>query len=254
MQRSTAIATVTLAVLLGLAGIATATTWAEATIDCPVCQKKIQVKQVASFGSYIYRWPSRLQMLFWPYTDGAAIYFCKHCHAAWFMGDLDDLTPQKRAAITAAVTKVRQDQPDVPYDRIPVAYRLKMAMATYGQLGENDFFWSHFHRVGGYHLQAAGDEAGAKTARIEALAVTERMLAGELDQAQRKELLLVKGSMQYLTGRRDDSLATLAQARAVVVSPSADLPAEKAKGANEFLDEVIDALRGHVEKNEPLPQ
>lgn len=218
--------------VVGWAGIALATTWADATIDCPVCQKEIQVKQVASFGSYIYRWPSRMQMLFWPYTAGSAIYFCKHCHASWFMGDLDKLTPEKRAAITTAISKPRQDQTATEYDQVPVAYRLKMAEVVYQVQGENDFFWSHFHRVRGYHLHVAGDKAGAKAARAKALAVTEKMLADELDQAQRKELLLVKGSMQYLIGKRDAALESLLRAKAVVVSQSTNVSAEKARGIN----------------------
>ena len=79
------------------------------------------------------------------------------------------------------------------------------------------------------------------------------MLGGKLDQAQRKELLLVKGSMQYLTGGRDAALKTLGTARAAPVEQSANLTAEKAEDIKSYLDEVIDELKGHVTKNEPLP-
>jgi len=245
---------VVLAVGIGLAGGALATTWADSETDCPVCRKKVEVMEVASFGSYIYRWPSRLQMIFWPATDGLSFWFCKHCHAAWMMGDLRDLGQAKRDKIEKALAPLRKPQPDVPYNQVPLDYRLAMARAVYGQLDENEFFWSHFHRVRGYHLEGLGQKDAARAARTEALAITEKALAGELDQAQRKELLLVKGAMQYLTGKPDDARETLKTARAAPVEQSTNLSAEKAANIAEFLDEVIDDLVQHVARAEPLPR
>jgi hypothetical protein len=253
MKRRTAAIGLALAVVLGVAGVAMATTWAEVTRKCPVCETKIQVREVASFGSYIYQWPSRLQMLFWPYTAGAAVHFCKHCHGAWFMGDVDELNPAQKEAIGKKLEKLREEQRAESYDEVPVAYRLKMAAALYGELGENDFFWSHFHRAVGYQLHVAGDAKGAETARGKALKVTERMLAGELDDAQRKELLIVKTSMLYLTGKRDAALESVARAKGITVSESTNLSAEKAKNINEFLGAIVTDLEKHIAKLEPLP-
>jgi hypothetical protein len=243
-----------LAAGLGLAGLAMATTWADSKIDCPVCQKQIEVKEVASFGTYIYRWASRLQMLFWPFTDDASLYFCRHCHAAWLMGDLQQLTEKQRQQIAKAIEPRRAKQAAVPYTEVPLAYRLDMAELTYQQIGENDFFWNHFYRVKGYHLDAPKTVDEAKRARLKSLEITERMLRGELDQAQHKELLLTKGSMLYLTGKRDAALQTLKRARAAPVEQSTNLSAEKARSIADFLNEIIDELVAHADKNEPLPR
>ena len=52
-----------------------------------------------SYGSYIYQEPSKLQLIFWPYTDTPAWYSCKKCRLSVFMEDFDKVPPEKIAEL-----------------------------------------------------------------------------------------------------------------------------------------------------------
>src|SRR4029079_18355127 len=71
-----------------------ATTWVDADVKCPICGTTNQFRQVASYGNYIYSWPSKYQLVFWPQTDGQSLYSCKKCGLSLFMWDFEALTKE----------------------------------------------------------------------------------------------------------------------------------------------------------------
>ena len=68
-----------LAILLLPAFSPARTTWVDKEVDCPVCETKNTFQTPASWGSYIYRWASKYQYIFWPTTHRNFIYTCSSC-------------------------------------------------------------------------------------------------------------------------------------------------------------------------------
>ena len=82
-------------------------TWFPAVIECPVCGTKNIFLQWGSYGSYIYQYPSKYQLIFWPYTDSAAWYSCKTCRFTAFMGIFQNLPKEKIADLRRALEEVK---------------------------------------------------------------------------------------------------------------------------------------------------
>jgi hypothetical protein len=242
-----------LVVFLGISLAVLATTWASKDMECPLCGKSTKMEVIASYGSYIYNWPSKHQLIFWPVTTGYALYFCEHCHLAMFMGDFQDLAKQsqeKREAVKQAVAPLKKEQPDKRYYQISMPYRLKIAEAAYRQLDKDDAFWCRFYRIQGYHLAGAGDQKGAKAARLKALKLVEKMIDGKVSEPPMKELVFIKGSMQYFTGQKELAKATLKQVSETPLKPSKTITKEHAKNATVYLDGLAKDTLKLVEKGE----
>jgi hypothetical protein len=82
------------------------TKWMPTDIVCPVCQTKNRFMTVLSYGSYVYQFPSKYELIFWPYTDSLGWYSCEHCHYSAFMSDFETLPKEKIAEITEALKTI----------------------------------------------------------------------------------------------------------------------------------------------------
>ncbi|MBW1811504.1 MAG: hypothetical protein JRJ87_25170, partial [Deltaproteobacteria bacterium] len=89
MRRSISI--LGLLVVMAMSASVIATTWGSKAVKCSLCGKETELEVIASYGSYIYRWPSKFQLLFWPRTTARFLYFCKHCHLTAYMGDFQKI-------------------------------------------------------------------------------------------------------------------------------------------------------------------
>jgi nitrate/TMAO reductase-like tetraheme cytochrome c subunit len=241
-------------VVLVMACAALATTWGSKAVTCPICGKDTEMEVIASYGSYIYRWPSKYQMVFWPQTTSRVLYFCKHCHLSAFMGDFSKIPKEKFEAVKKAIEPLKNKQDAKRYYEVPMAYRLKIAEAVYKLLDKDDEFWCRFYRIQGYHLSGAGDKPGAKAARKKALALAEKMLKGEVSVPSKKELVLIVGSMQNLIGERDKALETLARVSSTPVKRVEGMTEENVKNATAYLDEVAAELIGLIKEGKEIPQ
>jgi hypothetical protein len=242
-----------LTVFLGVSVAVLATTWASKEMECPLCKKSTQMEVIASYGSYIYNWPSKHQLIFWPATTGYGMYFCEHCHLAMFMGDFQDLAKEKkekRDAVAKAIAPLKKKQEDKRYYQIPMTYRATIAEAAYKQLDKNDAFWCRFYRIKGYHFAGEGDKKGAKAARLKALELVEKMIKDKVAEPPLKELVFIKGSMQYFTGQKDLAIATLKQVPKTPIKPSKTITEEHAKNATVYLDGLAKDTLKLIEKGE----
>jgi uncharacterized protein (DUF2225 family) len=243
-----------LLVVLSMSASVIATTWGSKEIKCSLCGKESEMEVIASYGSYIYRWPSKYQLVFWPRTTARFVYFCKHCHLAAFMGDFQDIPKDKQAAVKKAIAPLIKKQPDKRYYEIPMDYRLEISQAVYEQLDKDDEFWCNFYRVKGYHLAKAGQAEQAKAARLKAQAIAEKMLAAELDRPPKKEQILIIGSMQYFSGQKDKALTTLAKVAKTPIPISKSTSAEQAKNATTYLDKLAADFIELVKAGKKVPE
>ena len=135
-------------------------------VTCPVCGTVNIFKVAASFGTYVYQEPSRLQYVFWPATTDMFLYTCRRCHLTAYMQDFAEIPADK---ITALATVLERDGVIqgalLPYYEIPMATRLDIARKVYEVLERDAEFWCEFDRIAGYHHAESGRAREAHTAR-----------------------------------------------------------------------------------------
>ena len=237
---------------LVFAGGASAITWVPEDFNCPLDKEKNTFLVVASYGSYIYSYPSKYQWLFFPRTDSPTFYLCKKCNLATFMWDFDKLPPEKLDAIRKALSGVKVSKAFKEYTEIPVVERLEIMEKVYTALGKDDEWWEDFYRIKGYHYGKIGDTAKAAEARKKSLALIQKDLANPKSETPKKILLYVSASMKHFLG---DDRAALADLNAALSTKYANPKetAEESKGAEEGLNERIKdyITRINSEKNKP---
>lgn len=228
---------------------ATATTWAPVEKKCPLCGTSDIYQEIASYGSYIYQWPSKYQMIFWPATEGDYIYLCRACGYAAFMGDFEKLPADKIEAVKTALVGAKISAEYKSYAEVPASTKLPLAAKIYETLGRDDRFWCMFHRVQGYQLSAEGKKEEALAARKLALARAQALLASEADLGNRKETLVIIGSMQHFTGDDAAALNTFEDALAAVYAPAGASDEEKANGT-QYLDGLVNEFKDKLSKGD----
>ena len=235
--------------LLCVAAVATATTWFPEDVECPVCGAVNEFQVVGSFGSYIYGWPSKFELIFWPSTESEFIYACPVCRYTCFMYDFRDPPADKLDALREAAAEVDFGGSYETYTDIPAMDRLSAAEKIYGVLGRDDEFWCRFYRIVGYHAAVQGLTEEAAAARGEALALAEAMLEDEERAGERKELMVISGSMRYLRGDPDGARADFDTALSLTYDNPA-IEAERNEGYNEYLNALLEEYIAKIENGE----
>lgn len=89
-----------------------AVTWVETKVDDPIRSgNKCDVQEPASYGSYIYQWPSKYELVFWPFTDRKGIWFCEKSGYVSFMVDFNQLTTDEKGKIKTYLKKNKLKKP-----------------------------------------------------------------------------------------------------------------------------------------------
>ena len=227
-------------------GTVSATTWAPKEVSCPLCQTKNTFMEVASFGTYIYQWPSRFQFVFWPLTDDNVLYSCKECRLTAFMWDFAEIPKEKLSEIRTKLNALSLTPLNVEYYKVPMSQRLDIAAEVYSVIGQDEVFWCKFYRAKGYHYDAEKRENDAAAARGKALAISQKQLAVKENAEVRKELLLISGAMRYFL---NDSSAALADFREAAELSYIDTKLDSAqlKSYNAFLSALLKDYIARIE-------
>ncbi len=231
---------ITSGLLLGVsARHAVSETWVDVEATCPVCATVNFFQVPGSFGTYVYREPSRYQYVFWPATTDFFVYTCRRCHLSTYMSDFEAIPPDKITELAAMLEReAKIDGPVVPYFEIPITTRLDIAREVYGLLGRDEPFWCELERITGYHLAESGASKAAHTARERALALAEGLLEKEA-AATAKETLVIVGTMRFFTGDLSGARAALDDAsKRTFTGEDRD-----AAGLDGFLTQLIDDFR-----------
>jgi len=234
-------------------------TWGPVEVECPVCKTKNTFLQWMSFGSYVYQFPSKYQLVFFPFTEDADWWSCKKCRYTAEAGEFKTVPADKLPALQKALTGItlppqkegpQKDPYDCPYLAIPASDRLVAAEQVYRALGQGDDqseFWNFFYRLQGYYFDKDQKTKQADEARRKVLAITERLMKDEANQGRRKELLYISGSMRHFL--RDDAAALVdfKEAKGLRFSLKGS-EADKNKGYDDFLSQVIDEYLDMLKK------
>jgi uncharacterized protein (DUF2225 family) len=226
-----------------------ATTWFPADHVCPVCSKKNTYQEIGSYGSYIYQWSSKYQLIFWPLTDSPSVYCCVDCYFSTYMWDFDSIPSNKIEEIKLILKDVKLDKKYKDYLKIAMTTRLEIAEKVYKVLGRDDEFWCTFYRVMGYHYQAADDQAKAKSARVMALNIAQKLLVNPINEGREIEFLFIKGAMYKYTGEKDSALAYLEKAETYNYS-NKNWKEENSQNYTEYLKNTITQYKEMIRKDE----
>jgi uncharacterized protein (DUF2225 family) len=191
---------------------ALATTWAEQEFTCPLCTTKNTFRVIASYGTYIYGWPSKYQLIYWPVTDQNSVYCCKKCYLSLFLWDYEDLAKDKIPAIKKQLEGVKLKTSFTDYAKVPMSERLEIAEKVYGVLTMKDDFWCRFYRILGYHYADEKNTVKADESRKKALNLAQKMLNDKANETPAKELWLISGAMKHFLKDDDGAIKDLNQA------------------------------------------
>ena len=220
-----------------------AVTTVEVKVSCPICGTTNDFYDYASWGSYVYRYKSKYQLVFFPHTWGMSIYLCKHCHFSMFLWDWKNFPSDKSEAAKKVLQGVKVSKDFKSYTEVSSAEKLQIAEKIYQLLGKDEQFWAFFYRILGYHLDNDNKGAEAAQARQRALELEEKMLANPAKQGERKEILVVCGALKHFLGDDAAALKRFAEASSLTYSSS---NSDNAKGYDAYLTELIKDYRQRI--------
>jgi hypothetical protein len=170
--------------------------------------RKVPAQDIGSYGSYIYDWPSKYHLIFWPLTDENWICFNPKNGYAAFNDDFEELPGEERETLAGWLEK-NYDPSDPPR-----SYEQKLAWLekVYGQRQMDDAFWCQFYRLMAY-VHEEETELGRSYVR-KAMPLLRRDNSNGL---KRKEQLYLLGEYNRLIGDTDTSRAFLNKAAGVSV-------------------------------------
>ncbi len=196
-----------LAIVLAEASRAHATLGGPAKDSCPVCGTTVNTWKWASWGPYIYDWPSKYDLVYWPATSENWFWLCTGCGYAQTGRDFSELSEKDVARLKAACEK-EWKRPEG--NRIPFSLKLERTIRTNRLLGRDEAFWQWFNRVLIYHYRTVDPEKALHYAAEEVeLLERERLFP-------RKETLYLLGEYHRMLGRQ--SLARRYFSKALAVS------------------------------------
>jgi len=220
-------------------GIVLPSTWVDVEVTCPVCGTVNVFKVPASFGTYVYQDPSRLQYVFWPATTDMFLYTCRRCHLTAYMQDFGEIPADKVTTLAAMLERDGAIEGALlPYYEIPMATRLDIARKVYEVLGRDSEFWCEFDRIEGYHHAESGRALEAHAARARALTRAESILE-TAPPGERKETLVIVAALRFLTGDIPGAREALAEAEPLTyVAPERD-----SEALDGYLSKLIEDFR-----------
>ena len=239
---------VLVAIVLAAALPALAITTVPVKVVCPICGTQNDFLDYASWGSYIYQYPSKFQLVFWPHTDSATVYSCKKCHLSLFMWDFREFPKDKIDDTRKLLEGVKLSGNYKTYTDIPVSEKLQIAEKIYQGMNRDDEFLSQFYRVLGYHFAQEKKAEQARLARLHSLEITLRLLADPANSSRKKEFLFLAASMHHFTGDDASALKELKDAAGLKYrDPKSD--EEHSKNFDEYLSGLIKEMIPAIEQN-----
>lgn len=216
--------------LAAWAGAAGAITWAPAqNVPDPVdSAKTCSVQEPMSWGGYIYQYPSKYDLVFWPFTYPKGLWVCEDTGYVSFLTDFKDVSDDERKAI-AAWLKGR----DKPTD---VRTRLAQLEGIYALRNKNPEFRNQLLRTLARWNQDLGDLPRANEYRKTALAQIVASLDTTLPELKRLEYLYLAANYSRVLGDVAGSDAWLAKLR----EAAGDAKDPKSKDAAGYLLKLAD--------------
>jgi len=218
-----------LIIAMSVSTLAHATTWGSTEVDDPIIEgEKCVVHQPKSSGSYIYNWPSKYDLVFWPLTNANGIWHCSGSGFTAFIGDFKEMSADEKDRIKIYLKK------NPPKDH-EIGTQLKLLEAIYGLREKDAVFKNKLLRVLARWYQSLDQLKLANNYREKALKDIVVQLKASLPEHQRLEYLYIATNYARQLGEEVESDRYLAQLKAMFDS----VTDEKAKGAANYLKHIL---------------
>lgn len=190
-----------------LAGTAEATTWAPSQKTDPLTGEKVPAHEIMSYGGYIYRWPSKYDLVFWPLTDEMWICLNPNNGFAAFNPDFEKVSDQEKKTLKEWLAK------NYKPSQVPKSHEEKLAWLenVYRQRKMDDDFWCKFYRLMAYVHRK--DQKKSMEYVRKAIPLLEAKLKANPQGIGKIEVLFLLGEYYRRTGEADKSTTYFAQAK-----------------------------------------
>jgi hypothetical protein len=129
--------------LIALCNPLFATLWAPSEKTDPLTAEKVAGWEIVSYGSYIYDWPSKYDLVYWPLTDEDWICTNPKNGYSAFNDDFENLSKSEvRGLKDWLATNYNPSRPPVSFEE-----KLSWLEKVYGQRKMDDHFWCCFYRL-----------------------------------------------------------------------------------------------------------
>ncbi|WP_215399179.1 hypothetical protein [Rheinheimera oceanensis] len=210
-----------------------ATTWVESTVPDPIApDSTCSVMQPASYGSYIYHWPSKYDQVFWPLTDSNGIWFCKESGFIAFIEDFEGLSEEEVARIRSYLKTAKPNISDQ-------LSRLEHLDKIYSLRDKDEIFKNKLKRVLAYLYEAEGEFDLANRHRSEILQQINKLLESpNLTEYQTLEYLYLSVNYELQLGNEERSSSRLIQLKIAIEN----INDAELKGYGDYLSALINEL------------
>ncbi len=226
-----------LGILALFSQIGFATTWSESKVQDPIeADSQCEVSKPASYGSYIYNWPSKYDQVFWPYTEWNNVWFCKKSGYISFMSDFSDLNEVEIGKIRSYLkqNKIKEPSEQQLIFSLEAIYSLRELTPEYKN--RLDRIFARWH-------QRLGNLERAATYRKKAYADIEKSLLFELTDYKRLEYFYLAANYAKYFDERQKSEEYLLKLKTEINRISGT----ELKGYGRYLTELAE----HIQYIEP---
>ena len=200
--------------------------------------------QPASYGGYIYGWPSKLDQVFWPHTEPEFIWFCPDSGFTAFLGDLE-LDPTERERALAYLADHYRPSEEGP----SLKDKLRLLEDLYDLRDKDNRFRNWLLRALAHIYETHLDEvATANEYRMKALEQIETALNDKLEPKIKFEYLFLAARHSLLFDSQAD--AVLYQQELATAAPAADDDEVRAYG--EYLLETLEEYKSQDTQNDEV--
>jgi tetratricopeptide (TPR) repeat protein len=177
-----------------LSSVALATMLAPSEKADPLTGEKVSSQDIISYGSYIYGWPSKYDLIFWPLTEENWICMNPKNGYAAFNDDFEKLSRAEKKSLADWLRK--NYKPENP----PASHEEKLAWLerVYGQRKMDDDFWCRFYRLMAYVHRY--DKKTSTTYVKKALPLLEKALQSNPEGNDKLEVLYLLGEYHRRLG------------------------------------------------------
>lgn len=201
--------TAALAIFLFLGGIAHGISWVYVRKNDPISSNTVTVSVPESFGSYIYSWPSKYDLVFWPLTDPQWIWFCRKSGFASFGYDFDKLSKEEKVHLNQWLKKnYKPSEKELTHQE-----KLMWLEKVYAQRNKDDGFWCCFYRLMAYaHMCWENPKKSLEYVK-KALPLLEKSLKEEKEGIDRMATLFLLGEYNRRLGKDSEAQRYFDQAK-----------------------------------------
>ena len=205
-----------------------ATTWGNSEVKDPIVEgQTCFVHEPASYGGYIYNWPSKYDQVFWPLTEEYGIWFCEKSGFTAFIGDFESLTVEE-------TQRIKQFLSENPPKDSSIQTKLFLLEKLYSMRQKDNAFANRLLRVLARWNQELGNPVKADEYRKAAFDSIKLQLTKGVDGYQKLEYLYLAANYSKQFGDEEAAEKYLALLQQAIKN----IEDEKVKGFADYLSEL----------------